>query len=125
MLKNENITCYKRLNIDFKNGEAPDRIEFIRPDHCVDVVYPFMYQPINILYDEHGYFGRKTAGIASLDTLPTYVENTKQLHIKPIKKSMIQLLMFYLLIITDMFRSAKRTISTLHILIKLHSFLLV
>lgn len=55
MLKNENITCYKRLNIDFKNEEAPDRIEFIRPDHCVDVVYPFMYQPINILYDEHGY----------------------------------------------------------------------
>ena len=44
----------KYCRMDFNVGENVEFVKIVRPDGNEDVVYPFIYQPIKVSYDEEG-----------------------------------------------------------------------
>ena len=54
-MKHKNLyRCYDRIEIQFEPEENIDIIKVTRPDGVIDSVEPFIYQPIQIEYDETG-----------------------------------------------------------------------
>ncbi|MBQ7820940.1 MAG: cellulase family glycosylhydrolase [Clostridia bacterium] len=54
MIVKSQVNAYERLEIMLGANDRVDRMQITRPDLTVEYVYPFLYQPVDIIYDDEG-----------------------------------------------------------------------